>query len=222
MWFNAKPDLACLQAAVAEVLSAFLIISRYRFPPSPCAASDDLYSHIMNPISPVTQQKTLFIFINSLLPWQISKLNHASCDAHPAQRRWQWCAAQVKRRRRRAESEQPVQQQQTLLYQFCCNVKLYTNSVYVWGRLIHKNGRLCRFNSCYFSVRLFSAGDRDFGAAAVWAALCAQVLLSIWTYVSLPGNTARVEQVGKLSDQLLNCLQQMHSVELCYLISTPV
>lgn len=130
MWLNAKPDLACLQAAVAEVLSAFLIISRYRCPPSLCAASDDLYSHIMNPISPVIQQKTLFILINSLLPRQISKLNHGSCDAHPAQQRWQQCAAQVERRGKRAESEQPVQQQRTLLYQFSCNVKLYTNSVY--------------------------------------------------------------------------------------------
>lgn len=105
MWFSAKPNLACLQAAVRKVFSAFLIISRYRFLPSLCAASDDLYSHVMNPISLVTQQKTFFMFINSLLPCQIGRLNRASHDACPAQWRWQQCALWVQRRE---ECEQPI------------------------------------------------------------------------------------------------------------------
>lgn len=105
MWFSAKPNLACLQAAVCKVFSAFLIISRYRFLPSLCAASDDLYSHVMNPISLVTQQKTLFMFINSLLPRQISRLSHASHDVCPAQWRWLQCAVWVERR---GECEQPI------------------------------------------------------------------------------------------------------------------
>lgn len=73
--------------------------------PSLCAASDDLYSHVMNPISLVTQQKTLFMFINSLLPRQISRLNCASQDACPAQWRWQQCAVWIERR---GECEQPI------------------------------------------------------------------------------------------------------------------
>ena len=77
----------------------------------------------MNPISPVIQQKTLFMFINSLLPRQISKLNHASHDACPAQWRWQWCAAQVERRGKRGEREQPIQQECTL----------YINFVVMWN-----------------------------------------------------------------------------------------
>lgn len=104
MWFSAKPNLACLQAAVCKVFSAFLIISRYRFLPSLCAASDDLYSLVMNPISLVTQQKTLFMFINSLQP-MISRLSRASHDSCPAQWRWQQCAVWVERRE---ECEQPI------------------------------------------------------------------------------------------------------------------
>lgn len=114
-------ECAC-RLLCAEALSAFLIISRYRFPPSPCAASDDLYSHVMNPVSPVSQQKPLFTFINSLLPQKISKLNPASHDVHPVQWRWQWCAAWVERRRKRGEREQLVQQQ----------CELHSNFVIKW------------------------------------------------------------------------------------------
>lgn len=184
MWFSAKPNLACLQAAVRKVFSAFLIISRYRFLPSLCAASDDLYSHVMNPVSLVTQQKTLFLFINSLLPhqmqiepcipWCLSSTMEmaAMCSLGPEER-GMWAAT---------------------LNLFCCNVKLYPDTVLIWGLFIHKDGKFYRFGSCCFSVRWFSAWTETvgwLGRSPMHKSLWPSGIM--WVYLATPQELSMLE-----------------------------
>lgn len=117
MWFSVKPNLTCLQAAAHRSALSLPSHLQIQIPSlSPCRIWW-LYSHVMNPISPVIQQKAHFMFINSLLPWKISILNYAFHDACPAQWRWQQSAAQVERGKGK-EHEQPIQQQHTLHINF--------------------------------------------------------------------------------------------------------